>query len=162
MKKKKEKEVKEQTATTDKKKQDSLQYLETFINNRPQWKFGKLQQSWLLQHIYDIDAISTENFEKLLVYIKDVKGLAREKTLKEAETICQETKGTIQQLSYASAVSTNDTSNNDNNNDDDFDAEKLLASMNAPTPQQSTPTPVNNNDNNVKLERAKEIVRTLI
>ncbi|CAO3640654.1 unnamed protein product [Cunninghamella blakesleeana] len=149
---------------------DALHYLETFINNRSQWKFGKLQQSWLLQHIYNTDAISGDNFDKLLVYIKDIKGLARDKTLKEAETICQKTKGTIQQLSYNSAVSSNVS--NYNNDDDDFDAEKLLASMNAPSHQPST-TSVNDSDainhdndngnnDNIKLERAKDIVRTLI
>ncbi|KAI8332016.1 hypothetical protein BC941DRAFT_437260 [Chlamydoabsidia padenii] len=148
---------------SDKKKQESLAYLQVFVDNRSQWKFGKKQQSWLLQHIYDTEAISTEDFDRLLVYLKDLMGNAREKTLKDAQTICQETKGTITLAAPIAQVETNTF-----DDFDDFDAEKLLAASTAPAPPTTIEAQINKDDtvtttdDTVKLDRAKEIVRTLM
>ncbi|ORZ06655.1 hypothetical protein BCR42DRAFT_456329 [Absidia repens] len=149
---------------SDKKKQEALDSLEMFVNNRSQWKFNKKHQSWILQHMYDTEAISPEDFDRLLLYIKDIMGMAREKTLKEAQTICQETKGSTVVAQPASTYTGYDDF-------DDFDAEKLLAAAPA-----AAPAPVSNstdeandetsanitNSDATKLERAKAVLKALM
>ncbi|CAO3594401.1 unnamed protein product [Absidia cylindrospora] len=154
---------------SDKKKQEALDSLQMFVDNRSQWKFNKKHQSWILQHMYDTEAISPEDFDRLLLYIKDIMGMAREKTLKEAQTICQETRGS------AVVVAQPESTYTGYDDDDDFDAEKLLAAapVAAPAP---APVPVSNSTNEAndetsanitntdatKLERAKAVVKALM
>ncbi|ORX57523.1 hypothetical protein DM01DRAFT_1382061 [Hesseltinella vesiculosa] len=147
-----------------KRRTDSLAYLEAYTNDRTSWKFSKLFQTWLLQYMFDANAVPSADFNKLLAYLQDLKGRARDATLEEAQTICKEIKiqPTIAILPSATP-----------GNDDDFDAEKMLASMSAPPTLQPnddfdaeklmaavTPAASNNKDA-VKLERASAIVKVL-
>ncbi|KAI8099137.1 uncharacterized protein BX664DRAFT_320490 [Halteromyces radiatus] len=146
---------------SDKKRQESLTYLKTFVNDRSQWKFSKIQQSWLLQHIYDSEAIPNEDFDRLVLYLKDLMGMSREKTLKEAQDICQDTKASTQPVTSTTATYPG------YDDDDDFDAEKLLASASYAAPvteevNQPQQTDSTNLVDNVKLERAKIVLRTLM
>ncbi|KAG0164317.1 hypothetical protein DFQ30_010139 [Apophysomyces sp. BC1015] len=128
----------ESISTTDgKDKQiEALDYLRLFLSNRAEWKFRKMQQIWLLQHIYDEDLVNESDFKILLEYLKDMQGSAREKTLKEAQAICE--KSAKHLTSYGGT----------NDNEDDFDAEKMLA-------QASTTVSV---EEDPKTQRAKSIV----
>ncbi|KAF7721074.1 hypothetical protein EC973_005492 [Apophysomyces ossiformis] len=128
------------------KTKEGLDYLRLFVSDRTAWKFRKAQQIWLLQHIYDQDKIKESDFKILLEYLKDMQGSAREKTLKEAQAICETSS---KQLTSYGGV---------DDDDDDFDAEKMLARASKPVvaaPSSSVET------EDAKTERAKAIVNIL-
>jgi len=63
----------------------AIGYLLGWKSKDKDWKFRKLRQTWLLQNIYDKEKVSKANFKILLEYLEDLKGAAREQTLKEAK-----------------------------------------------------------------------------
>ncbi|KAI8069682.1 hypothetical protein BC940DRAFT_345915 [Gongronella butleri] len=162
-----------------KRRKDSLEYLKAYTHDRANWKFSKLFQTWLLQYMFDGEAVPKDDFDMLLDYLKDLKGRARDATLEEAQTICQETK-----IVEAPKLVLQQPVNAGNYYDDDFDAEKMLAGVSSAPAPAATPnddfdaekllaaaatsgsaaaTGANASDNKivVKLERAKAIVRVL-
>ncbi|KAI9031548.1 hypothetical protein CLU79DRAFT_729064 [Phycomyces nitens] len=140
---------KEQKEESLGKKEESLVYLRLFCSDRSLWKFRKVQQIWLLQHIYDTDQINDDDFKLLVEYIKDLQGMARKNLLVEAQKICQTSTVSQALTGYV------DTQNNDD--DDDFDAEKLLARSTVQAEVEPSDEPEES-----KVERAKTIVRVLL
>ncbi|XP_069839982.1 protein cholesin isoform X2 [Dendropsophus ebraccatus] len=68
----------------------ALQYLESWSNKSPEWKFQKARQTWLLMNMYDAEKVPAEHFKKLLPYLVGLKGSARETTIKKAEEYMKE------------------------------------------------------------------------
>ncbi|KAI9278999.1 hypothetical protein BDA99DRAFT_554592 [Phascolomyces articulosus] len=64
---------------------DGIQYLRTFHSDKNEWKFKKMSQVWCLQHMYDENVMKEDDFKIMLDYMKDMKGQARTKTLREAQ-----------------------------------------------------------------------------
>jgi len=94
----------------------SLTYLHLWKSNRAAWKFEKSRQNWLVMHAYD-KRICKEDFEKLLDYLKSIRGGMREVTIKNA-------RHKVKQLSVGEEVQ--DT---DDNKLIKERAEKILATM---------------------------------
>ncbi|OBZ85853.1 Uncharacterized protein C7orf50 [Choanephora cucurbitarum] len=122
----------------DAKQEEALAYVRLFVNDRVNWKFKKMLQIWLLSNLYQLPE---EDFDNVLVYLKDLQGQAREKTKKEAQDKIPTSSNTL--TSYSNVATTNDF--------DDFDAEKLLA--------QAAPVQVEEESSEVK--RARRIIDVL-
>ncbi|XP_073411313.1 protein cholesin isoform X2 [Dendrobates tinctorius] len=63
----------------------ALQYLKSWSKKRPDWKFQKIRQTWLLMNMYDLEKVSDKHFKMLLGYLENVKGSARDTTVQKAE-----------------------------------------------------------------------------
>ncbi|KAI9486469.1 MAG: hypothetical protein EXX96DRAFT_549172 [Benjaminiella poitrasii] len=138
-------------AKKDAKQEEVLAYVHLFVNDRSSWKFKKVLQIWLLQHLYEIPE---KEFDNVLKYLKDLQGSAREKAKKEAED-----KIPAKKESATSHLLTGYSDVNKNDDFDDFDAEKLLAqAVSAPPPE-----PVTNEeeDESSEIKRARLIFETL-
>ncbi|KAI7906862.1 uncharacterized protein BX663DRAFT_494021 [Cokeromyces recurvatus] len=134
----------------DTKQEEALAYVRLFVNDRSSWKFKKVLQIWLLQHLYEIPE---SEFDNVLKYLKDLQGSAREKAIKEAEgKIPVKKEATISH--HLTGYST--VNNNDNSMDDDFDAEKLLAQA------MSAPLPKAEEEETTETKRARLILETLL
>ncbi|XP_072124831.1 protein cholesin-like isoform X2 [Mobula birostris] len=59
-----------------------------------EWRFQKIRQTWLLQHMYDCDQISDEHFTLLLGYLEGLKGNARDLTIQKTEALIKESDAT--------------------------------------------------------------------
>ncbi|KAI8384009.1 hypothetical protein BD560DRAFT_384608 [Blakeslea trispora] len=116
----------------DAKQEEALAYVRLFVTDRSNWKFKKMLQIWLLSNLYQLPE---EDFDNVLIYLKDLQGSAREKTKKEAQDKIPASSNTL--TSYSNVASTNDF--------DDFDAEKLLA--------QATPAQAEEESSEVKRAR---------
>ncbi|XP_075686421.1 protein cholesin [Rhinoderma darwinii] len=68
----------------------ALQYLKSWSKKKPEWKFQKTRQTWLLMNIYDTEKVPKKYFKMLLNYIEDLKGSARETTIQKAEEYMKE------------------------------------------------------------------------
>eukprot|EP01138_Halocafeteria_seosinensis_P008100 gb/GECG01008278.1/.p1 GENE.gb/GECG01008278.1/~~gb/GECG01008278.1/.p1 ORF type:complete len:322 (+),score=69.71 gb/GECG01008278.1/:1-966(+) len=78
-------------------------YLEDWLNQgtvkdgqQITWKFNKLRQAWLLNHLYDTTLVPDEMFDTVLEYLGKLAGQARKRTLAEAREILACTKLTPQ------------------------------------------------------------------
>merc|ERR1712086_376697 len=71
-----------------KAKNEAIAYLASFGFDG--WKFKKVRQTWLLQHIYDGAKLEDRHFPQLLLYLAGLKGVSRTKTLEEAQAIVKE------------------------------------------------------------------------
>ncbi|XP_078712894.1 protein cholesin [Lampetra fluviatilis] len=65
----------------------SLEYLTSWATDKNQWKFQKLRQTWLLQHMYDAEKVPDSYFKILLKYLAGLKGQAKDTTIEKAESI---------------------------------------------------------------------------
>lgn len=65
----------------------SLEYLTSWATDKEQWKFQKLRQTWLLQHMYDAEKVPDSYFKILLKYLAGLKGQAKDTTIEKAESI---------------------------------------------------------------------------
>ena len=63
----------------------AVMYLHKWKSDKANWSFSKVRQTWLLQHMYDKNAIPDELFSIFLEYLGGSQGNARTKTLQEAE-----------------------------------------------------------------------------
>ncbi|XP_056392509.1 uncharacterized protein C7orf50 homolog [Hyla sarda] len=96
--KKEEKKLKKEGLAEETKKEPekpsagdlALQYLNCWSQKRSEWKFQKSRQTWLLLNMYDPEKISDKYFKNLLAYMVDLKGSAREITVKKAEEYMKE------------------------------------------------------------------------
>ncbi|KAM4623943.1 protein cholesin isoform 1-T2 [Polymixia lowei] len=68
----------------------ALDYLTCWAENRKEWRFQKTRQTWLLQHMFDPEKVSDENFSVLLSYLEGLRGAARETTIQKAEALVNE------------------------------------------------------------------------
>ncbi len=66
------------------------EYLETWKRTRGLWKFQKVRQVWLLQHMYDTEQVSNDTFAIMVEYLQGLKGAGRTTTLAEAEKVLAE------------------------------------------------------------------------
>ena len=64
-------------------------YLEKFVNDKDNWKFKKKIQVWLLKNAFDPSAIKKNVFPLFLEYLKGLKGISRETTLKKAKDVLE-------------------------------------------------------------------------
>ncbi|XP_035217224.1 uncharacterized protein C7orf50 homolog [Stegodyphus dumicola] len=68
----------------------ALNYLHEWNTSRNTWSFKKKQQFWLLSNIFNINTISENDFEILLLYITDLKGGAKSRLNDIAENILKD------------------------------------------------------------------------
>jgi hypothetical protein len=64
---------------------DALEFLQKWKQNRSEWKFEKLKQSWLLHNCLDPQVLPDASFPLLLEYMASVKGQARTVTEREMD-----------------------------------------------------------------------------
>ncbi|XP_069123896.1 cholesin-like isoform X1 [Argopecten irradians] len=67
----------------------SINYLKTWSDDNANWKFQKVRQVWLLQHMYDDSKIPNADFDRLLLYLENLKGKGKEETLTKASKIIE-------------------------------------------------------------------------
>ncbi|XP_062915054.1 uncharacterized protein C7orf50 homolog isoform X1 [Mobula hypostoma] len=72
----------------------ALKYLSMWSEKHKEWRFQKIRQTWLLQHMYDCDQISDEHFTLLLGYLEGLKGNARDLTIQKTEALIKESDAT--------------------------------------------------------------------
>ncbi|KAI8876660.1 hypothetical protein K501DRAFT_231654 [Backusella circina FSU 941] len=125
----------------DSKQADALAYVRLFVLDRSSWKFNKVHQIWLLQHLYELP---DEDFDGVLEYLKDLQGSAREKTRKEAED--KVPKKVVNSLTAYDG--------------DDFDAEKLMAQA-VNTTEANIDDDDDDENESVSIRRARKIARVL-
>ena len=68
-------------------KEHALEYLTTWQRNRTSWRFKKVRQVWLLQHMYEKNGIPDDMFAVFLQYLQSGGGALKAKTIAEAEKI---------------------------------------------------------------------------
>ncbi|GFU33561.1 uncharacterized protein NPIL_226011 [Nephila pilipes] len=67
----------------------AINYLRLWNSSRESWSFKKKQQYWLLNNAFDTDCISDSDFEILLNYIMELKGLAKSRLIEKSEKIIE-------------------------------------------------------------------------
>jgi len=70
---------------------EAKQYLCEWNNDKSSWKFNKARQTWLLQNMFNTEAVDDESFAILLDYLRPLKGQARSETIKQSEAKVNET-----------------------------------------------------------------------
>ncbi|XP_058477494.1 uncharacterized protein C7orf50 homolog [Solea solea] len=70
--------------------QHALDYLTCWAENRTAWKFQKTRQTWLLQHMFDSQKISDDNFSVLLQYLEGLRGTAKDTSVQKALALVEE------------------------------------------------------------------------
>ncbi|XP_076025785.1 cholesin-like [Genypterus blacodes] len=97
LKKEEKKKLKEEGKTAEKAEpsapmapQQALDYLTCWAENRGEWKFQKLRQTWLLQHMFHSEKVPDDKFSVLLQYLEGLRGGARDTTVKKALVLVEE------------------------------------------------------------------------
>ena len=57
---------------------EAADYLESFVNDKDNWKFKKKIQVWLLKNAFDPSAIKKTVFPSFLEYLKGLKGISKD------------------------------------------------------------------------------------
>ncbi|KAJ4941214.1 hypothetical protein JOQ06_027501 [Pogonophryne albipinna] len=70
--------------------QQALVYLTCWSENRAEWKFQKIRQTWLLQHMFNSEQVADEKFSVLLEYLEGLQGAAKDTTVKKALALVEE------------------------------------------------------------------------
>ena len=78
----KEKELKLKTA--------SLDYLETFVKNKDKWKFQKMLQIWILQHMWFERHLNDAQFKQAIKYMHNMSSNAKQETVQDAKEILRD------------------------------------------------------------------------
>nr|XP_057917947.1 uncharacterized protein C7orf50 homolog isoform X2 [Doryrhamphus excisus] len=68
----------------------ALDYLTCWADNRADWRFQKIRQTWLLQHMFDSEQVPDDKFSVLLQYIEGLRGGARDTTVQKALDLVQD------------------------------------------------------------------------
>ncbi|KAM4715972.1 protein cholesin isoform 1-T3 [Anableps anableps] len=68
----------------------ALEYLTCWAERRSEWKFQKIRQTWLLQHMFDSEKVSDDTFAVLLRYLDGLFGRAKETTVQKALMLVEE------------------------------------------------------------------------
>ncbi|XP_036391862.1 uncharacterized protein C7orf50 homolog [Megalops cyprinoides] len=71
----------------------ALDYLTCWSETRKDWKFQKTRQTWLLQHMFDMEKVPEKSFPVLLTYLEGLRGVARDTTVQKAEALVREQEG---------------------------------------------------------------------
>lgn len=80
----------EDTSTAEYK---AKQFLKTWRKDKANWKFVKARQNWLVHHMYNPEKVDNKLFKSLLKYLTGMKGLSREITLKQAQSVLDAASG---------------------------------------------------------------------
>ncbi|XP_066596380.1 uncharacterized protein C7orf50 homolog [Prorops nasuta] len=64
-------------------KSKAISYVLKWKHSKSEWKFEKIRQIWLIDHLLDETAIPEEHFPIVLEYFEGCKGIARELLLKK-------------------------------------------------------------------------------
>ncbi|XP_029311668.1 protein cholesin [Cottoperca gobio] len=70
--------------------QQALDYLTCWADNRTKWKFQKIRQTWLLQHMFDSAQVPDEKFSVMLEYMEGLRGAAKDTTVQKALALVEE------------------------------------------------------------------------
>lgn len=62
-------------------------YLVSFVNDKANWKFQKVRQTWILRNLYYQHQIDNEHFNYCLKYMANMGDRAKKETLDEAKTL---------------------------------------------------------------------------
>jgi len=62
-------------------------YVTTWANDKASWKFNKVLQNFMLDHIFSADRIGKDLFRLLLPYIASIQGGARDRLLARVDKI---------------------------------------------------------------------------
>ncbi|XP_058466637.1 uncharacterized protein C7orf50 homolog [Malaya genurostris] len=93
--KKREKNAKNQEAklekSKDREKEETKQYLQTWNDNRDKWKFQKLRQIYIQEHVFDEAMLDGEIWPVALEYLSGTKGFGRDALTKQAKAVINET-----------------------------------------------------------------------
>ncbi|KAL2078270.1 hypothetical protein ACEWY4_025955 [Coilia grayii] len=102
--KKEEKRRKKEEGIGEEKQEDqskaaerALEYLKCWSETRAEWRFKKIRQTWLLQHMYDAEKVPDASFSIMLAYLENLRGAARDVTVLQAESVVKEDKGNSSQ-----------------------------------------------------------------
>ena len=68
---------------------EAASYLVMFVEDKDKWKFKKKIQVWLLKNAFDPSAIRKNVFPAFLKYLKGLKGISKDITLKKAKDILE-------------------------------------------------------------------------
>ena len=79
-------------------------YLETWSEDRGNWKFEKCRQIWLLQNAYDKSKINDDKFDVLLNYMGSIQGKMRQMALGMKDMSCGKEHRTIVFLSLSESA----------------------------------------------------------
>uniref|UniRef100_A0A182PDN5 WKF domain-containing protein n=1 Tax=Anopheles epiroticus TaxID=199890 RepID=A0A182PDN5_9DIPT len=83
--------VQEKQQKVDKKvRKEMRQYLQTWNDNRDQWKFNKRRQIFIQDNAFVVENIDDEVWPIALAYLSGTKGSSRDVLLKKAKTIIRE------------------------------------------------------------------------
>ncbi|XP_058831800.1 uncharacterized protein C7orf50 homolog [Topomyia yanbarensis] len=92
--KQREKHAKNQEAKHEKskerEKQETKQYLQMWNDNRDKWKFQKLKQIYIQEHVFDETQLEGEVWPIALEYLSGTKGSGKEALSKRAEAVINE------------------------------------------------------------------------
>ncbi|XP_053688267.1 uncharacterized protein C7orf50 homolog [Sabethes cyaneus] len=79
-----------QEQSKNREKQDVCQYLQTWNDNREKWKFQKLKQIYIQEHVFDEDLLDDTIWPIVLEYISGTKGSGKETLSNRAKTIIKD------------------------------------------------------------------------
>lgn len=68
---------------------EALAYLKQWKDNKNEWHFQKVRQTWLLQNMYDDKLVDESHFELLLEYLQGLQGKAKEITVEKADKLLE-------------------------------------------------------------------------
>ncbi|XP_065086291.1 uncharacterized protein C7orf50 homolog [Ochlerotatus camptorhynchus] len=74
----------------EREKEEVRQYLQTWNDDRDQWKFQKLKQIYIQEHVFDEDHLDGDIWPLVLEYVSGTKGSGREGLTKRAESVIKE------------------------------------------------------------------------
>ncbi|XP_052899477.1 uncharacterized protein C7orf50 homolog [Anopheles moucheti] len=74
----------------EKERLETRQYLECWSANREKWKFLKLQQIYIQDHVFDEDEINADLWPIALDYLSGTKGLSKDMLVRKAESIIRD------------------------------------------------------------------------
>lgn len=79
-------------SVVSKAKQQALAYLDLFIEDKPNWKFNKLRQTWILRNLYYQNEMDHAYFKLALQYMKNMGQKAKSETIDEAKILLDKLK----------------------------------------------------------------------
>ncbi|KAI9217064.1 hypothetical protein BC828DRAFT_392079 [Blastocladiella britannica] len=115
------------------------------------WKFNKVKQMWLLQHLYAHDSIPDDRFADIVEYIAGLQGAAKTRTFEQAKGFWDQGAGSSSSDSSSDSDSSDSDSSDSENEADDKEIEA------AP----KKPKPETKEQRRWKVARAAAVMRAL-
>uniref|UniRef100_A0A182VFS3 WKF domain-containing protein n=1 Tax=Anopheles merus TaxID=30066 RepID=A0A182VFS3_ANOME len=75
------------TKSNEKLQKEALEYLDTWGKNRQEWKFSKLKQIYIQEHVFDDSFIGEEAWPIAVEYLSKTQGFARDLLTAKAKAI---------------------------------------------------------------------------